>query len=47
MLAGTILMASGISGSGPGVFASTVTLASILGPIAAYRDQFYEQLWTA
>jgi hypothetical protein len=44
VLAGTILMASGISGSGPGVFASTVTLASILGPIAAYRDQFYEQL---
>ena len=44
VLAGTILMASGISGGGPGAFASTMTLASLLGPIAAYRDQFYEQL---
>ncbi len=44
VLAGTILMASGICGFGPGVFDSTVTLASLLGPIAAYRDQFYEQL---
>ena len=44
VLAGTILMASGISGSGPGAFASTMTLANLLGPIAAYRDQFYEQL---
>jgi hypothetical protein len=44
VLAGTILMASGICGWGPGAFASTVTLASLLGPIAAYRDQFYEQL---
>ena len=44
VLAGTILMASGISGSGPGSIASTITLASLLGPIAAYRDEFYEQL---
>ncbi|MCA9128873.1 MAG: hypothetical protein KDB22_17425 [Planctomycetales bacterium] len=44
VLAGTILMASGISGHGPGAFASTVTLASLLGPIAAYRDEFYSQL---
>ncbi len=44
VLAGTILMAAGISGFGPGAFASTTTLASLLGPIASYRDQFYEQL---
>ncbi len=44
VLAGTILMAAGICGYGPGAFSSTVTLASLLGPIAAYRDQFYEQL---
>lgn len=44
VLAGTILMASGISGSGPGVFASTVTLGSLLPLIAEYRDAFYEQL---
>ncbi len=44
VLAGTILMASGICGSGPGSFASTVSLASLLGPIAQYRDKFYEQL---
>ncbi|MCA9266811.1 MAG: hypothetical protein KDA60_23320, partial [Planctomycetales bacterium] len=37
VLAGTILMASGISGHGPGAFPSHVTLASLLGPIAAYR----------
>lgn len=43
VLAGTILMASGICGFGPGAFASTVTLASLLEPIAAYRDDFYEQ----
>jgi hypothetical protein len=43
VLAGTILMASGISGHGPGAFPSHVTLASLLGPIAAYRDEFYEQ----
>ncbi len=44
VLAGTILMASGISGNGPGAFASTVTLASLLPVIAEYRDAFYEQL---
>ncbi|MEZ6133969.1 MAG: hypothetical protein R3C53_03565 [Pirellulaceae bacterium] len=43
VLAGTMLMASGICGFGPGAFASTVTLASLLGPIAQYRDEFYEQ----
>jgi hypothetical protein len=44
VLAGTILMASGISGSGPGVFDSTVTLATLLPTVAAYRDAFYERL---
>ncbi|MHB0958381.1 MAG: hypothetical protein ACYC0X_17505 [Pirellulaceae bacterium] len=44
VLAGTILMASGISGSGPGVHDSSVTLSSLLPTVAAYRDAFYEQL---
>ena len=44
VLAGTILMASGLSGNGPDAFASTVTLASLLPIIAEYRDAFYEQL---
>lgn len=44
VLAGTMLMASGISGWGPGAFASTVSLVDLLGPIAQYRDEFYEQL---
>lgn len=44
VLAGTILMAAGITGWGPGALPSTVTLASLLAPIAQYRDEFYEQL---
>ncbi len=44
VLAGTILMAAGICGSGPGAFASTVSITELLGPIARYRDEFYEQL---
>ncbi|MEM9410109.1 MAG: hypothetical protein AAGA30_03280, partial [Planctomycetota bacterium] len=44
VLAGTILMASGICGSGPGVFDSNTTLATLLPSIAHYRDQFYLQL---
>ncbi len=44
VLSGTILMASGISGWGPGAFSSTTSLASLLGPIAEYRDRFYEHL---
>lgn len=43
VLAGTMLMGSGISGSGPGTFASTTTLGSLMAPIAQYRDEFYEQ----
>ena len=44
VLAGTSLMASGISGAGPGAHDSTTTLATLLPRIAAYRDEFYEQL---
>jgi hypothetical protein len=44
VLAGTILMASGVSGSGPNTFASTINLATLLSGIAAYRDEFYDQL---
>ena len=45
VLAGTILMASGISGDGPGAFDSSVTLAKLLPRIARYRDEFYERLF--
>src|SRR5262245_11535511 len=45
VLAGTILMASGISGEGPGAFDSTVTLSKLLPKIARYRDDFYERLF--
>ena len=45
VLAGTILMASGISGDGPASFDSTVTLSKLLPKIARYRDAFYQQLF--
>ncbi len=44
VLAGTILMASGTSGSGPDAHGSTTTLSNLLPRIAAYRDAFYQQL---
>ncbi|MCL4205787.1 MAG: hypothetical protein KJ000_25165 [Pirellulaceae bacterium] len=44
VLAGTIIMSTGISGSGPGSHDSTVTLTTLLPRIAAYRDAFYERL---
>lgn len=44
VLAGTILMASGTTGNGPGCYDSDVTLSTLLPHIASYRDQFYEQL---
>ena len=44
VLAGTILMAAGICGYGPGAHDSTVTLANLLPVIAGYRDQFYSDL---
>ncbi len=44
VLAGTILMAAGICGWGPGAHDSTVTLAGLMPKIARYRDQFYADL---
>lgn len=44
VLAGTMLMASGVSGWGPAAHDSTVTLASLMAPIARYRDLFYDDL---
>lgn len=44
VLAGTLLMASGVSGWGPTCFSSTVTLGSLMETIASNRDQFYESL---
>ncbi len=44
VMAGTMLMASGISGSGPGTYDSNTTLATLLPIIAGYRDQFYVDL---
>ncbi|HEX3599591.1 MAG TPA: hypothetical protein VHU84_05575 [Lacipirellulaceae bacterium] len=44
VLAGTILMASGTTGNGPGCHNSDVTLSTLLPHIATYRDQFYEEL---
>ncbi len=44
VLAGTILMASGTTGNGPECHNSDVTLSNLLPHIAAYRDQFYEEL---
>ncbi len=44
VLAGTVLMASGTSGWGPGAHDSATTLAALLPRIARYRDAFYEQL---
>lgn len=45
VLAGTILMAAGISGSGPDTYDSSISLAKLLPRIAKYRDQFYERLF--
>jgi hypothetical protein len=44
VLAGTILMASGVSGRGPETHDSSVTLAKLVQRIAAYRDEFYRRL---
>ncbi|MEM6329213.1 MAG: hypothetical protein AAF790_03075 [Planctomycetota bacterium] len=44
VLAGTMLMASGTSGDGPGRHSSEVTLSTLLPHIAAYRDEFYTRL---
>ena len=47
VLAGTILMASGTSGSGPTMFDSSVTLSKLVPRIARYRDAFYKRLITS
>ena len=44
VLAGTMLMGSGISGDRPDAHDSTATLATLVQKIAVYRDAFYEQL---
>jgi hypothetical protein len=44
VLAGTILMASGITGNGPTAHDSTATLATLIPRIARYRDAFYRKL---
>jgi hypothetical protein len=44
VLAGTLLMATGISGSSPSAYDSSVTLSSLMPRIARYRDAFYTKL---
>ncbi len=44
VLAGTMLMASGVSGSGPDTHTSDTTLSTLLPRIAGFRDRFYERL---
>ncbi len=44
VLAGTMLMGSGVSGNQPDAHNSTVTLATLVQKIAGYRDAFYEEL---
>lgn len=43
VLAGTMLMASGISGGSANSFSSTTTLVNLLSQIALYRDSFYTE----
>lgn len=43
VLAGTMLMASGISGGRANAFSSTTTLVNLLSQIAQYRDAFYTE----
>jgi hypothetical protein len=44
VLAGTMLMASGVSGSGPTSHDSTTSLSTLIPKIARYRDAFYTRL---
>lgn len=44
VLAGTILMASGVSGSSPQTHDSTVSLSTLVPRIARYRESFYANL---
>jgi len=43
VLAGTILMASGVTGGSPSAHDSTVTLATLVPRIARYREAFYRR----
>jgi hypothetical protein len=43
-LAGTILMAAGVSGAGPDTHDSSTSLAKLIPHIARYRDRFYAEL---
>jgi hypothetical protein len=47
VLAGTILMGAGVSGTGPNYYDSTVTLSKLVPKIARYRDGFYQRLLKA
>jgi hypothetical protein len=44
VLAGTILMAAGVSGAGPDGHDSSTTLGNLIPRIARYRDRFYDGL---
>jgi hypothetical protein len=44
VLAGVMLMASGLSGHGPGAPQAALPLADLLPRIATYRDEFYRRL---
>ncbi|HEY6565099.1 MAG TPA: hypothetical protein VIY86_11415, partial [Pirellulaceae bacterium] len=44
VLAGTVLMSSAITGSGPGAHDSNTTLVKLIPRIATCRDAFYERL---
>ena len=46
VLAGTILMASGVSGASPSSHDSETSLGTLLPTIAHYRDAFYDRLIT-
>jgi hypothetical protein len=46
VLAGVVLMASGLSGHGPGAHLASLPLSDLLPRIAGYRDEFYRWLLT-
>ena len=47
VLAGVMLMASGLSGHGPGAAQAAMALGDLLPRIASYRDEFYRWLLTS
>jgi len=47
VLAGVMLMATGICGWGPEAMDSTISLGNLVPHIAAYRDEFYQRLLAA